>query len=75
MTREVMTWVTLLPEVGEPILKQREAVIKTMDEAAKLEAQAAELRGRAYFAALSLEADARRLWTDEEIQTAKNRTS
>lgn len=75
MSREIMTWVTLLPEVGEPILNKREAVIKTMDDAAKLEAQAAELRGRAYFAALSLEADARRLWTDEEIQKAKDRTS
>ncbi|PLX77034.1 MAG: hypothetical protein C0607_02830 [Azoarcus sp.] len=73
-SRQIVAWVALLPEVGDPILSRRAAIIKMVDEAAKLEAQAAELRSQAYFASLSLEADARRLWADEEIQRAKDRT-
>ena len=70
-TGKVMDWVERLPEVGDPILKQREAIQAQMDESAVLEKQAETIRGQAYFAALRLTARCRELWTDAQIEQAK----
>lgn len=67
----VMQWVTLLPEVGTPILNDREAIIALVREAAELDAQVSAKRGEAYRAALALEARIRGQWTDAEVQAAK----
>jgi hypothetical protein len=50
----------------------RAGIIRTMDEAAELEKRAAELRSEAYAASLSLESEIRRIWSDAEINQAKD---
>ena len=72
----VMQWVTKLPEVGEPILKEREAVIALAREAAEFERLASEKRGEAYRASLALESRIRGgKWMDAEIDAAKAKTN
>jgi hypothetical protein len=69
----VMKWVTLLPEVGTPILNDREAIIALVREAAELERQVSAKRGEAYRASLALEGRIRGQWNDAEIQEAKTK--
>lgn len=69
----VMKWVTLLPEVGTPILNEREAILALVREAAELEQQVSAKRGEAYRASLALESRIRGQWDDAEIQKAKTR--
>ena len=72
----VMQWVTKLPEVGEPILKEREAVIALTRDAAEFDRLACEKRGEAYRASLALEGRIRGgKWTDAEIDAAKAKTN
>ena len=67
----VMQWVTKLPEVGEPILQERETVIALMWEAEQMERQATEKRAEAYRAALILEGRIRNgMWSKAEIEAA-----
>lgn len=70
-TAKVMGWVERLYEVGDVILKQREAIQEKMDKAAALDEQAKAIRGEAYFDSLRLEARCRELWTDVQIEQAK----
>lgn len=67
----VMEWVTLLPEVGDPILDDRAAIIALVREAAELEKQLSAKRAEAYGAAVALENRVRQQWTDAEIVIAK----
>lgn len=69
----VMKWVTLLPEVGTPILKEREAILAVLREAVELEQQASAKRGEACRASLALESRVRGQWDDDEIQKAKTK--
>ena len=72
----VMQWVTKLPEVGEPILKEREAVIALTRDAAEFDRLASEKRGEAYLASLALEGRIRgEKWMDAEIDAAKAKTN
>ena len=77
----IMPWVDQLagaPATDFPARRDQIAVV--MDEAAALTEQAtgllnkaAELRAKAYYAALSLEGDAKGKWGDEEVEQAKRR--
>lgn len=69
----VMKWVTLLPEVGTPILNDREAILALVREAAELERQVSAKRDEAYRASLTLEGRIREQWDDAEIQQAKTK--
>ncbi|WP_323000512.1 stable inheritance protein KleA [Denitromonas sp.] len=71
---EIMRWITLLPEVGDPLLSKRRAIIELVAQAERLEALAQARRAEAYRASLELEASARRNWSDDEIERAKQRT-
>ena len=71
---EIMRWFTVLPEVGDPLLSKRRAIIELVAQAERLEVVARERRGEAYRASLELEASARRNWADDEIERAKQRT-
>ena len=68
---KVMGWVERLYEVGDVILKQRDAIEEKMARAAALDEQAKLIRGEAYFDSLRLEARCRELWTDAQIEQAK----
>jgi 2-keto-4-pentenoate hydratase len=70
--QKIMVWVDKLPEVGDPILKRREAIAAKMQQAAELQCQVYQLRQEAYFDALKLEGTIREKWTDAEISKAKN---
>ena len=72
----VMQWVTKLPEVGDSILQEHEAVISLAREAAEFDRLASEKRGEAYRASLALESRIRGgKWTDAEIDAAKAKTN
>ena len=71
---KVMGWVERLPEVGTPILKKREAIEAKVQRAKELEAQAQALRGEAYRDSLDLESKVRSLWTDDDVNRAKQLT-
>ena len=72
----VMQWVTKLPNVGEPILQEREAIIELMWEAEQLEREATEKRAEAYRAALILEGRIRNgSWSKAEIDAAIARST
>ena len=72
---EIMCWITLLPEVGDPLLRERRALIELVAQAERLEAVARDRRAEAYRASLALETSARRSWSDDEIKQAKQRAS
>ncbi len=72
----VMQWVTKLPEVGEPILQEREAIFDLMREAEQLEREAAEKRIEVARAALTLEHRIRNgIWSKAEIDAAIARST
>lgn len=71
--QSAMKWVTFLPEVGTPILNDREAIIGLVREAAELERQVSAKRGEAYRASLALEGRIREQWDAAEIQQAKTK--
>ena len=71
--QSAMKWVTFLPEVGTPILNDREAIIGLVREATELERQVSAKRGEAYRASLALEGRIRGQWSDAEIQQAKTK--
>ena len=70
---EVMTWVEVLPEVGDPILNERKAIVALLEESNRIEKLAAELRGKAYHKALALESRILGLWPTEQIAAARAR--
>lgn len=72
---EIMCWITLLPEVGDPLLRERRAIIELVAQAERLEAVARDRRAEACRASLALERSARRSWSDDEIKQAKQRAS
>lgn len=68
----VMQWVFLLPDVNDPVLKAREAVLSLSREAGQHERLAREKRIAAHHALLTLESMVRRAgWTEDEIAAAK----
>jgi hypothetical protein len=71
---EVMSWVGKLPEVGDPILKRREAIKDKLLEAAALELQAVAIRGQAYQEALELSSRVGGLYSEAEIQKAQRQS-
>ena len=72
----VMQWVTKLPEVGEPILQEREAIMELMREAEQLEREAIEKRAEADRAAFILEGRIRHgVWSKAEIDAAIARST
>ena len=70
-----MRWVTFLPEVGDQILKPRNAIVELMREATAFDAQASAARAAAYQASVDLESRIRSLWTDAEVEAAKAKTT
>lgn len=73
----IMPWVTKLPEVGDSILRAREAVIDLAREAAEFDHLASEKRAEAYRSSLVLESRIRGggHWTDAEIDAAKAKSN
>jgi hypothetical protein len=67
----VMGWVERLPEVGDPIRRMRQAIEDRLKEAGRLESQARAVRAQAYFDGLALEAKVRALWSEADINRAK----
>lgn len=78
-TQKIMLWVDALPGVVDTDLPaRRDEIAAMMTEAQQFEAEAAELvrkaqdmRSKAYFAACSLEGDARGRWTFQQVEDAK----
>ena len=70
-----MYWVTFLPEVGDQILKPRNAIVELLREATALDEQASAARAAAYQASVDLENRIRSLWTDAEVDAAKAKTT
>ena len=70
-----MRWVTFLPEVGDQILKSRNAIVELMREATAFDKQASAARAAAYQASVDLENRIRSLWTDAEVDAAKAKTT
>ena len=70
-----MRWVTFLPEVGDQILKPRNAIVELMREATAFDEQASAARAAAYQASVDLENRIRSLWTDAEVEAAKAKTT
>ena len=70
-----MRWVTFLPEVGEQILKPRNAIVELLRKATVLDEQASAARAAAYQASLDLESRIRSLWTETEVEAAKAKTT
>ncbi|EMM4514144.1 stable inheritance protein KleA (plasmid) [Escherichia coli] len=69
---KIMTWVDALPRVNETQFPaRRDEIAKMVAEAEQLMRQADELRGKAYFASLTLEGDARGHWSNAEVEQAK----
>ena len=69
---KIMPWVDALPNVeATDFQARRDQIEATMAEAAELVKQAEELRGKAYFAALSLEASAKGEWSSQAVEQAK----
>lgn len=73
--KDVMQWVTMLPEVGGVILRNHEEIVGLAREADELEKQASEKRAEAYRAGLALTARVRELWSDEDITAARKLAS
>ncbi len=72
MKNKVMAWVDVLPGVeATGFQAKRDDIAELMAEAAELTRKAEELRSRAYFAACSLEGEARSRWTLKQIDAAK----
>lgn len=77
----IMPWVDQLADApATDFPARRDQIAGLMDEAAALTEQAtgllnkaAELRAKAYYAALSLEGDAKGKWGYEEVEQAKRR--
>ncbi|UKI12072.1 stable inheritance protein KleA [Variovorax paradoxus] len=66
---KIMPWVDALPNVeATDFQARRDQIEATMAELVK---QAEELRGKAYFAALSLEASAKGEWSSQAVEQAK----
>jgi len=63
---KIMPWVDALPNVEATDFQARRDQIE-----AELVKQAEELRGKAYFAALSLEASAKGEWSSQAVEQAK----
>ena len=70
-----MRWVTFLPEVGDQILKPRNAIVELLRKATALDEQASSARAAAYQASVELESRIRSLWTETEVETAKAKTT
>ena len=66
-----MRWVTFLPEVGDQMLKPRNAIVELMREATTFDEQVSAARAAAYQASVDLESRIRSLWTDAEVEAAK----
>ncbi len=77
MNVNILTWVIVLPTSLETLQTKvnlearRTAVLKLVEKAENLKAQAAELEASAYRESLYIESQARHVWTDEQINKAK----
>ena len=70
---KIMPWVDALPNVQSTDFQvRRDQIEATIAEANELVKQAEELRGRAYFASLSLEASAKDRWSLQVVEQAKH---
>lgn len=70
---KIMPWVDALPNVQFTDFQvRRDQIEATIAEANELVKQAEELRGRAYFASLSLEASAKDRWSLQVVEQAKH---
>lgn len=73
---EMMGWIDALPNVQNTDFQERRDGIKTMmAEAAEFVRKAEELRGKAYFAALSLEGSAKTVFSAAAVDEAKRKSS
>ena len=69
---KIMPWVDALPNVkATDFQNRRDEIEALLSRAAELVKQAEELRGKAYFAGLSLEANAKAHWSIQEVEQAK----
>ena len=69
---KIMPWIDVLPNVQDTDFQVRRDQIEAMiAEADELVKQAEELRGRAYFATLKLEACAKGKWPLQVVEQAK----
>jgi len=73
MPSNFMTWVDHLPEVGEPIRKERDRLATKLHEAYLLERRAAHLLAEARAGELDLLATVARKWSLFEIESAGRR--
>ncbi len=70
---KIMPWVDALPNVQSTDFQvRRDQIEATIAEANELVKQAEELRGRAYFASLFLEASAKDRWSLQVVEQAKH---
>lgn len=68
----IMGWIDGLPAVGETDLPDRRGAIESkMAEAAALKEQAKKLEEEAYFASLRIEADAKKQYSVDVVNQAK----
>lgn len=71
---KIMPWIDELPEAAKTDFPaRRDAIAELMDEAAELVRRAEELRAKAYFTGCTLEGDAKRVWSVDEVEQAKAR--
>ena len=69
---KIMPWIDALPNVQSADFQVRRDQIEAMiAEADELVKQANELRGKAYFATLNLEASAKDKWSLQVVEQAK----
>lgn len=68
---KVLPWIDPLPEVGDPIRKEREAIEAKLKEAAEIRCRVYVLQQEAYQAALKLDSRVKELWSADEIERAK----
>ncbi len=70
---ESSRWVSLLPEVGDPILAANDAIGDLLREADSLASQAQTKRQEAYRKAVALEARIGELWTAADVAAARQK--
>ena len=73
MTKNLMAWVNLLPEVGAPILKDRQDLRELLSQADDLERCAAQLRESVRRGEAALKTRILKHWSQEEVERAEAR--
>lgn len=72
MQTTFMSWVDLLPEVGDPIRKERDKLAAALAETERLEKRAAELRASVRAGRAALLGRIMKHWTMYDIEQAAN---